>query len=134
MDKADANTLGISWHDSQWIAILNPANILEYFSERSNPFYDRTCNNEVIKMQHSDHLLNMTGIEFTLLHAQEPILYIVRKQNRHGPNHVTPLADYYIIAGVVYQGPDLASIVNSRVVSVSVTVLVLAMSLIVSAQ
>ena len=30
---------------------------------------------------------NMTGIEFTLLHAQEPILYIVRKQNRHGPNH-----------------------------------------------
>ena len=47
---------------------------------------------------------------------------------------VTPLADYYIIAGVVYQGPDLASIVNSRVVSVSVTILVLAMSLIVSAQ
>jgi len=24
---------------------------MDYFSERSNPFYDRQCNNEVIKMQ-----------------------------------------------------------------------------------
>ena len=31
--------------------MLNPTNIMDYFSERSNPFYDRTCNNETIKMQ-----------------------------------------------------------------------------------
>ena len=43
--------LGISWHDTAWIPLLNPTNILDYFSERSNPFYDRTCNNEIIKMQ-----------------------------------------------------------------------------------
>lgn len=30
---------------------------------------------------------------------------------------VIPLADYYIIAGVIYQAPDLGSVVNSRVVS-----------------
>lgn len=30
---------------------------------------------------------------------------------------VTPLADYYISAGVVYQAPDLGSVVNSRMVS-----------------
>jgi hypothetical protein len=24
---------------------------MDYFSERSNPFYERTCNNEILKMQ-----------------------------------------------------------------------------------
>lgn len=33
---------------------------------------------------------------------------------------VTPLSDYYIIAGVVYQAPDLGSVIGSRVVSCSV--------------
>lgn len=45
------NPLGLSWHDSTWIPVLNPSNIMDYFSERSNPFYDRTCNNEIVKMQ-----------------------------------------------------------------------------------
>lgn len=45
------NLLGISWVDSGWVPILNPGNVLDYFSERSNPFYDRTCNNEIVKMQ-----------------------------------------------------------------------------------
>lgn len=31
--------------------MLNPANVMDYFSERSNPFYDRQCNNEVVRMQ-----------------------------------------------------------------------------------
>ena len=43
--------LYLSWHDSAWIPILNQHNVMDYFSERSNPFYDRQCNNEVIKMQ-----------------------------------------------------------------------------------
>lgn len=60
---------------------------------------------------------NMTGLEYVLLHVQEPILYVIRKQHRHSPQQVTPLADYYIIAGVVYQAPDLASVLNSRLVS-----------------
>ena len=64
----------------------------------------------------------MTGIEYILLHVQEPILYVIRKQHRHstGQNDVTPLADYYIIAGVVYQAPDLASVINSRLVIIHV--------------
>lgn len=63
----------------------------------------------------------MTGLEYMLLHVQEPILYVIRKQHRHGPspNQVIPLADYYIIAGIVYQAPDLASVLNSRLVSIS---------------
>ena len=43
--------LYVSWHDSAWIPVLNQHNVMDYFSERSNPFYDRHCNNEVIKMQ-----------------------------------------------------------------------------------
>lgn len=59
----------------------------------------------------------MTGLEYILLHVQEPILYVIRKQHRHSPIQTIPLADYYIIAGIVYQAPDLASVLNSRLVS-----------------
>lgn len=59
----------------------------------------------------------MPGIEYILLHVQGPILYVIRKQHRHSPTDVTPIADYYIIAGTVYQAPDLASVFNSRLVS-----------------
>ncbi|XP_006865677.1 PREDICTED: mediator of RNA polymerase II transcription subunit 6-like [Chrysochloris asiatica] len=78
------NLLGISWVDSAWIPILNSGSVLDYFSERSNPFYDRTCNNEVVKMQRLtlEHLNQMVGVEYILLHAQEPILFIIRKQQR----------------------------------------------------
>jgi len=64
-----------------------------------------------------DQLPTMTGAEYVLLHAQEPILYIIRLQYRHAPNQVTPMADYYIIAGTVYQAPDLSSVVNSRMLN-----------------
>ncbi|KAL7992372.1 hypothetical protein Chor_016628 [Crotalus horridus] len=122
------NLLGISWVDSSWIPILNSGSVLDYFSERSNPFYDRTCNNEMVKMQRLtlDHLKfssvllsfsQMVGVEYILLHAQEPILFIIRKQQRQNPTQVIPLADYYIIAGVIYQAPDLGSVVNSRVLT-----------------
>lgn len=59
----------------------------------------------------------MSGLEYALLHVQEPILYVIRKQHRHSPQQVTPLAEYYIIAGIVYQAPDLGSVLNSRLVS-----------------
>lgn len=113
------NLLGISWVDSSWIPALNSGNVLDYFSERSNPFYDRTCNNEVVKMQRLtlEHLNQMVGVEYILLHAQEPILFIIRKQQRQSPTQVIPLADYYIIAGVIYQAPDLGSVINSRVLT-----------------
>ncbi|GAA6081807.1 hypothetical protein Q7C36_008389 [Tachysurus vachellii] len=113
------NLLGISWVDSSWVPMLNSGNVLDYFSERSNPFYDRTCNNEVVKMQRLtlEHLKQMVGVEYILLHAQEPILYIIRKQQRQSPAQLVPLADYYIIAGVVYQAPDLGSVISSRLLS-----------------
>jgi len=119
--KGADSLLAKSWHDSAWIPILNQSNVMDYFSERSNPFYDRTCNNEVLKMQKLGiadvQLQNMQGTEFILLHVQEPILYVIRKQIRHSPTQVTPVSDYYIIAGVVYQAPDLGTLLNSRITS-----------------
>uniref|UniRef100_A0A182TRH4 Mediator of RNA polymerase II transcription subunit 6 n=1 Tax=Anopheles melas TaxID=34690 RepID=A0A182TRH4_9DIPT len=113
------NPLWISWHDSNWIPVLNPGNVMDYFSEKSNPFYDRTCNNEIVRMQRQslELLNNMTGVEYIPLHVQDPILYVIRKQHRHSPTEATPMADYYIIAGTVYQAPDLASVFNSRILS-----------------
>ncbi|GFU90956.1 mediator of RNA polymerase II transcription subunit 6 [Trichonephila clavipes] len=113
------NPLSISWHDSSWIPMLNTNNVMDYFSERTNPFYDRTCNNESLKMQRlgAEHLGNMVGLEYCLLHVQEPILYVIRKQHRHSPSQVTPMADYYILAGVVYQAPDLSSVIGSRMLT-----------------
>ncbi|QQP52395.1 Mediator of RNA polymerase II transcription subunit 6 [Caligus rogercresseyi] len=58
----------------------------------------------------------MSGTEYILLHVQEPILYVIRKQLRV-QGRVMPLVDYYIIAGIVYQAPDLGSILNSRILS-----------------
>ncbi len=74
--------LSISWHDSAWIPILGPHNVMDYFSERSNPFYDRTCNNEVLKMQRAspEQLTNMQGmISFPSLALLNYILGILRK-------------------------------------------------------
>ncbi len=54
------NLLWISWHDSAWIPILNPTNVMDYFQSTTNPFYDRTCNNEIVKMQR----LNMEHLKY----------------------------------------------------------------------
>lgn len=114
-----SDQLRISWHDSLWIPHLNINNILDYFCQKSNPFYDKLCNNEVAKMQKltPEQMQMMQGIEYVLFYAQEPILYLIRKQNRIGPDSTTPLVDYYILAGVVYQAPDLNSIIQSRVLN-----------------
>ena len=49
--KISENPLFVSWVDSAWIPVLIQNNVLDYFSERTNPFYDRTCNNEILKMK-----------------------------------------------------------------------------------
>ncbi|XP_065681715.1 potassium voltage-gated channel subfamily D member 3 isoform X2 [Hydra vulgaris] len=113
------NKFAISWHDSAWMPILNSENVLDYFCQRSNTFYDKTCNNEHIKMQRLDpsQLQFMSGVEYQLIHSQDPILYIIRKQMRYSQTQATPLAFYYILAGVVYQAPDIGSLINSKLLS-----------------
>ena len=59
----------------------------------------------------------MVGVEYIHLRAQEPILFIIRKQQRQPPTQAIPLADCYVIAGVICQAPDLGSVTNSRVLT-----------------
>lgn len=59
----------------------------------------------------------MTGVEYILLHVQEPILYVIRKQHRNSIENATPMADYYIIGGIVYQSPNLENVFSSRILS-----------------
>ena len=54
------NLMWISWSDSTWIPMLNPTNVMNYFKSTTNPFYDRACNNEIVKMQH----LNMEHLKY----------------------------------------------------------------------
>ena len=120
--SSSENPLYVSWCDSAWIPVLSQSNVMDYFTERTNPFYDRTCNNEILKMQklgvadvqltnmqvslllnsfvrlcdepRINKLLLKKGPEYCLLHVQEPILYVVRKQIRHSPTQV--LASIYL--------------------------------------
>jgi hypothetical protein len=62
---------------------LSAHNALDYFAQ--SDFYDKSCNNEHIKMQHQplEALLKMTGLEYALLKTgHEPHLFVVVKQRR----------------------------------------------------
>ena len=61
----------------------------------------------------------MKGIEYCLLLANEPILYVIRKQQRTGPETVIPLEDFYILSGTVYKCPSIKSLVHSKLRNIS---------------
>ena len=48
---------------------------------------------------------------------KSPFFLIIRKQQRQPPTQAIPLADCYVIAGAIYQTPDLGSVTNSRVLT-----------------
>ncbi|EPR78173.1 Mediator of RNA polymerase II transcription subunit 6 [Spraguea lophii 42_110] len=97
---------------------LLPINILEYFS--TSPFYDNSCNNEMLKMQTqyqngTKFLEDMVGLEYMLnYNDEENILFIIYKINRHSITDFTLLNIYYIIHGTIYVAPTDADIFKSR--------------------
>ena len=111
-----AELLATKWRDSTKLGYLNHHSILDYFCQKSNPFYDSTCNNEMCKMRRQDlsQTRNMVGIEYDVTHIQDPCLFIIRKLYRESPTKIIPTAYYSIIDGDVYQCPDLLSIINSK--------------------
>lgn len=58
-----------------------------------------------------------TGMEYILHEAQEPHLFVIRKQKRDGPEKVSAQAAYYVLDGSIYQAPHLYNVIGSRVVS-----------------
>ncbi|KAK9356398.1 MED6 mediator subfamily complex component-domain-containing protein [Lipomyces doorenjongii] len=120
----------LQWRAPEWIQMfgLRTDNVLEYFAQ--SPFYDRSSNNQVLKMQSQFNapvlqpqevvqaLSTMRGIEFAIAMAQPAsALWIVRKQNRISPNEAVPLATYFVINENIYMAPSVYSIVSSRMLA-----------------
>eukprot|EP01089_Gocevia_fonbrunei_P004054 TRINITY_DN1401_c0_g1_i1.p2 TRINITY_DN1401_c0_g1~~TRINITY_DN1401_c0_g1_i1.p2 ORF type:complete len:250 (+),score=66.87 TRINITY_DN1401_c0_g1_i1:35-784(+) len=114
------NQTHISFTDPQFFDIyaLSPETVLVYFSASS--FYDRSCNNEIIRVRGGDasrELPQMQGIEYVIDHfVLDHELYVIVKQRRFSPDHVVPLASYYLMGRVFYQAPDLEAVLTSRMV------------------
>ncbi|CAL8470759.1 g10301 [Coccomyxa elongata] len=117
-EKSAADELAqTTWRDDAWLSFfpLNVFTALDYFA--LSPFYDRTCNNELAKSQGGDLKLATLppGVEYEVQDAQEPHLFIIRKQHRSGPKTTAPLQYYYILDGNVYQAPSLHAALSSRI-------------------
>lgn len=122
----------IQWKSPEWIQQfgLHTANVLDYFAE--SPFYDRTSNNQVLRMQFQfqqippnihpqqylqGKLTEMVGVEFVVAYVREPDFWIVRKQRRLDPTNTLTEQDYYIIGANVYQSPKIYDVLSSRMLS-----------------
>lgn len=119
----------VLWRAPEWIQMfgLRTDNVLEYFSQ--SPFYDRSSNNQVLKMQsqfnenlhgHPDlsaELKNMQGIEFVVALAREPDMWVIRKQNRMSPHEAKQLATYFVVRENIFMAPSVYSVVSSRLLS-----------------
>ncbi|KAG6869160.1 hypothetical protein C0993_012259 [Termitomyces sp. T159_Od127] len=75
---------------------LTAENVFDYFA--TSMFYDKQSNNQVLRMQtiHSglpvvneaEELKRFTGVEFAVVHAQPPSLFIIQKRERLSPEEV----------------------------------------------
>lgn len=134
MDKTNANGPldEVQWKHPEWIQEhgLRTDNVLEYFS--FSPFYDRTSNNQVLKMQsqyndiHTGNdlyakLQNMKGLEFVVAIAHEPILWIIRKQERLSSEVTRPISTYFVVGENIYMAPAIHSIIQNRVLSIALS-------------
>lgn len=127
----------IQWKSPEWIQQfgLHTGNVLDYFAE--SPFYDRTSNNQVLRMQFQfqqippnvhpqrylqSKLTEMVGIEFVVAYVKEPDFWIIRKQRRLDPNSTLTEQDYYIIGANVYQSPKIYDILLARMLATTLSV------------
>ena len=111
--------LHISFRDDTWLERfpLTDQSALDYFS--LSGFYERTCNNEVCKMQQLEpsRMETMQGIEYVLVATENPnpSIFVVREQERF-VGKVVKRRLFYILNGTIYQCPNLYSSFSSRLV------------------
>ncbi|KAI6031979.1 MED6-domain-containing protein [Pisolithus microcarpus] len=114
------------WHE--WIQANGPLtteNVFDYFA--ASMFYDKQSNNQSLRMQtmhsgvpilnESDELKRFTGIEFALVHAHPPSLFIIHKRERLSLQEVRPLAAYFVINNRIYQSPDVYTLLSNRLLA-----------------
>ncbi|KMT14909.1 hypothetical protein BVRB_3g064230 [Beta vulgaris subsp. vulgaris] len=111
---------GICFRDQLWLNTypLDRNLVFDYFA--LSPFYDRTCNNEHLRINSIhpldiSHLSKMTGIEYMLNEVIEPNLFVIREQKRDNPDKVTPMLTYYVLDGSIYQAPQLCNVFSARI-------------------
>lgn len=59
----------------------------------------------------------MKGLEFVLAVAQEPDVWVIRRQMRYSPTEAEILATYFVVGENIYQSPSIYSVVASRLLS-----------------
>ncbi|KAG9223095.1 hypothetical protein CCMSSC00406_0000216 [Pleurotus cornucopiae] len=114
------------WHE--WLQAYGPLtaeNAFDYFT--SSMFYDKQSNNQVLRMQtmhtgmpllnEAEELRRFTGVEFALVHAEPPSLFIIHKRERLSPDEVRPLAAYFIANNRIYQAPDIYTVLSNRLLA-----------------
>lgn len=114
----------------EWEEFIKGDTALEYFSNSS--FYEKKSTNEKLKNQNADfnenHRLIFPGIEFVVERPQEkddPNICIIVKQYRENENVVYPISYYYICQGVIYQAPNLYSLISRNVENLSNSMMML---------
>ncbi|KAH9175498.1 MED6-domain-containing protein [Lactarius sanguifluus] len=114
------------WHE--WIQAngpLTPENVFDYFA--SSMFYDKQSNNQVLRMQtmhtgmpisnEAEELKRFTGVEFAVVHAEPPSLFIIHKRERISPEDTRPLQAYFIVNNRIYQSPDMYTVLSNRLLT-----------------
>ncbi|KAJ7655175.1 MED6-domain-containing protein [Mycena polygramma] len=114
------------WHE--WIRANGPLtteNVFEYFT--TSMFYDKQSNNQVLRMQtmhtgtaianEAEELRRFTGVEFAVVHAEPPSMFIIHKRERLSPDEVRPLAAYFIMNNRIYQSPDVYTVLSNRLLT-----------------
>lgn len=56
------------------------------------------------------------GWEYALHEAKEPLLFVLKRQKRDGPEKVTVSTLFYVLDGSIYQAPTAHAIITSRMV------------------
>ncbi|KAJ7129971.1 MED6-domain-containing protein [Mycena crocata] len=114
------------WHE--WIQANGPLtseNVFDYFT--TSMFYDKQSNNQVLRMQtmhtgtaianEAEELRRFTGVEFAVVHAQPPSMFIIHKRERLSPDEVRPLSAYFIMNNRIYQSPDVYTVLSNRLLT-----------------
>lgn len=122
----------VQWRSPEWIQAygLNTSNVMDYFA--LSPFYDRSSNNQVLKMQSNfneqmrmngaeltKELKKLTGIEYQVVVSREPDLWVIFKQNRKSTVDADVLAVYFVTGENIYQSPSIYNVLVSRILATS---------------
>ncbi|PWN31902.1 uncharacterized protein FA14DRAFT_127045 [Meira miltonrushii] len=110
---------------------LTQYTVLDYFSK--SDYYEQGCNNAVLQMQSAaslsawerrndpftieQELKRFTGLEYVLVHAKQPDLFVIHKRWRSSPTITNTLEAYYVLQGNITMAADILAILGNKFVS-----------------